>query len=118
MKILLSLFFSLSLVVVGCGDKSSTPAQTTNAPAASGGVITAPVDYLGALGKAKQTAEKTVDTAAINQAIQLFQVDKGRNPKDLDELVSEGFLPMIPAPPFGSKIVYDANAGVVKVVKQ
>src|SRR5882672_8502535 len=117
----ISLLFSggLALLLVGCGDKSSKPAQTTNAPAASGGsVLTAPVDYLGALDRAQKTATKTVDTAAINQAIQLFQVDKGRNPKDLKELVDEKFLPRIPDAPYGYKIIYDANAGVVKVVKQ
>jgi hypothetical protein len=45
-------------------------------------------------------------------------VDQGRYPKDLNELVSEKFIPRIPDAPAGMKIVYDANAGTVKVVKQ
>ena len=59
-----------------------------------------------------------MDTTSVNQAIQLFNVDQGRNPKDLNELVEKRYLPMVPAAPAGSKLVYDATAGTVKVVKQ
>ena len=48
----------------------------------------------------------------------MFNVEKGRNPKDLDELVTEKYLPKLPAAPYGMKLVYDAAAGKVKVVKQ
>lgn len=118
MKTSLCLGLLTALTLTGCGDKSTKPAQTTNAAAASSSPLTAPVDYLGALDKAQKTAGKVVDTASINQAIQMFQVDKGRNPKNLQELVDEKILPRIPEPPYGYKIVYDANAGTVQVVKQ
>ena len=106
-----------SLVFVGCSDKSSEPATTTNA-ASSGNPITAPVDYLGAVAKGQQSAVKTIDTTSINKAIQLFQVDKGRLPNDLNELVQEKYLPHIPGTPYGTKLDYDPASGVVKVVKQ
>src|SRR5436190_16409148 len=80
MKTSLVVSIIVALVLVGCGDNSSKPSQSgTNAPvtnasaASSGSVITAPVDYLGALAKAKQTAEKTVDTVSVDKAIQMFQ---------------------------------------------
>jgi len=73
---------------------------------------------VGALGKAQQTAVKTVDTASLNQAIQMFNVENGRNPKDLNELVEKKFIPKIPAAPYGMKLEYDAATGKVKVVKQ
>ncbi len=76
------------------------------------------MDYLGALGKGQQQAVKTIDTASVDRAIQMFAVEKGRNPKDLNELVQEKFIPKIPDPPYGMKLVYDANAGTVKVEKQ
>ena len=106
-----------SLFLAGCGEKSNPPTQTTNA-ASSGSVLTAPVDYLAAAAKAQQSAVKTVDTTSLNKAIEMFNVDKGRFPKDLNELVAEKYIPILPTPPFGTKLDYDATAGKVKVVKQ
>ena len=104
------------LFLVGCGDKnSSAPAPATNAT--SGNPLTAPVDYLGALDKGRRNAIKTVDVVQITQAIQLFNADQGRFPKDLNELVATKFLVKIPDAPYGMKIDYDAATGTVKVVK-
>jgi len=122
-----SLFLSIiaGLLVAGCGENSSTTGQTTNAAAGENSLsapgenpLTAPVDYLDAVGKAKQSAVKTVDVASINQAIQMFNVENGRFPKDLNELVAEKFIPQIPKAPYGMKIVYNAATGKVTVVKQ
>src|SRR6266850_3576363 len=117
MKIFGCLTLTAALLLIGCGEKSDKPAASTNAPS-GGGVLTAPVDYLGAITKGQQNAVKTVDTTSLNQAIQLFNVDKGRNPKDLNELVKEKFIPQIPPTPYGTRLDYDANSGTVKVVKQ
>jgi len=104
---------------LGCGQKTDqSSAGTTNATGGGSSPLTAPVDYLRAAGKAQQSAVKTVYTASLNQAIQLFNVEKGRNPKDLNELVEQKFIPQIPAAPYGTKIVYDAQSGKVSVVKQ
>jgi hypothetical protein len=100
------------LLLVGCGEKNSSPSNSGGNP------LNAPGDYLNAAGQGQQHAVKTVDTAALNQAIQLFQVDKGRFPKDLNELVTEKFIPKIPEAPAGMKITYDAATGTVKVVKE
>jgi hypothetical protein len=103
-------------LMTGCGDKSSPPTQTTNA--ASGGTLTAPVEYLGAMARAEQSAVKTIDTASMKSAIQMFQADQGRLPKDLNELVEKKFIPKIPATPFGTKLEYDASTGDIKIVKE
>lgn len=116
MKRQLFLAVAAAGLVAGCGEQNSS-APGTNAPSGST-PLTAPVDYLSAAGKAKQSAARTVDTAALNQAIQMFNVEHGRYPKDLDELVQKQFIPKIPDPPYGSKIVYDASKGEAKVVKQ
>src|SRR5207253_1762327 len=80
------LFLAASgFLVSGCGDKSGASASGTNASSGSSTPATAPADYVGALGKGQRNAIKTVDTASLNQAIQMFNVDKGRNPKDLNE---------------------------------
>lgn len=106
----------LTLFLVGCGDNPGAASPATNS--AGGNPLNAPGDYLNAITKGQQRAVKTVDTAALNQAVQMFQVDKGRFPKDLNELVAEKFIPKIPEAPAGMKIVYDAAAGTVKVLKE
>jgi hypothetical protein len=83
MKTPLCLSFVLALAVVGCDKQSgnTTSSTNTNSSASSttvSSVVSAPVDYLGALAKGKQTATKTVDVAALNSAISLFQAEKGR----------------------------------------
>jgi len=108
------------LLLTGCGDNSSKPAAPagTNAAAAGSSPMNAPADYLRGLASGKQSAVKTVDTTSVDKAIQLFAVDHGRNPKDLDELVQQKYLPKIPDAPYGMKLVYDADAGSVRVVPQ
>ena len=118
MKQLFCLPLAASLLLIGCGESPNQPAQPTNAAASGSSPLSAPADYLGALGKAQQAAVKTVDTTSLNQAIQLFNVEHGRNPKDLNELVEKKFIPKIPDAPHGTKLDYDATAGKVKVVKQ
>src|SRR6187549_2940709 len=103
--LLVSAFF-----LAGCSDKQNSPSATTNAASSGGSVLTAPVDYLDAVARAKTTAEKTVDTVSLNNAIQMFRVEQGRNPTSLDELVKEKVIPRLPTAPYGMKIVYDTNS--------
>lgn len=105
----------VSIFVSGCGKKpEQTKGDQTNY--SSGNPITAPVDYLGAVGKAKQSADKTLDIVQIQRAIQQFEAAEGRFPKDLEELVAQQYLAKIPKAPPGMRIVYDPQKGTVKVV--
>ncbi len=122
MKNHLFLILFTSALAGGCS-KEAPPAQApekpaTNKPAASGNPITAPVDYLGAVAKAKQVAEKTIDSAGMNQHIQFFFAQEGRYPKDLNELVTMKYIPALPPPPYGMKFQYDATQGTLKIVPQ
>lgn len=104
---------------LGCDQKGSTPPPpAANAASKPTSAADAPAGYLGAVMKGQQTAVKTIDTTSIDKAIQLFSVENGRNPKDLNELVDQKFLPKIPETPYGTKLVYDAASGTVKVVPQ
>jgi len=114
MKAILAFCVASSLFLAGCGDGGSSGQATED----NSSVVTAPVDYLGAVGQAKQSSVKKIDLAALTKAIQSFEVSEGRLPKDLDELVSMNYLREIPKPPHGQKIVYDANAGTVKIVTE
>jgi hypothetical protein len=110
--------FAIGLLLAGCGEKSSQSSSTTNGASSSAGVATAPADYLRTITRGEQSAVKTVDTASLDQAIQLFNVDHGRFPKDLNELVEGKYISTVPTPPYGTKLDYDATAGRVAVVRQ
>ena len=114
MKFSISILAAAAMLATGCGEKSKT-SQAVNEVS---NVVTAPVNYLGAVVQAQKYSEKQIDLAYVNQAIQQFQAGEGRLPKDLNELVEMHYLGKVPAAPFGYKIVYDATAGSIKVVKQ
>ena len=100
-------------LLAGCGKKQAAKPE---APTSGGNPINAPLDYLGAAAKAKQTAQKTVGVAGLQQTINLFQAQEGRLPKNLNELVGPNYLSSLPAPPVGMKFDYNPATGEVKVV--
>ena len=106
------------LLFGACSQKSDTPAASTNTASSGTSPSDAAAGYLGALARGQQKAVATVDTTSVDKAIQMFAVENGRNPKDLDELVQQKYLPKIPDAPYGYKLVYDAGSGTVKLVKQ
>ena len=116
MKAMVLPLLAAGLFFTGCGKDESGSSGKTNA-SSSGNPLTAPVDYLGAAGKAKQSASKTLLGAGLDQAIKLFYAETGRFPNDLKELTPQ-YLPNIPTPPIGMKYDYDPKTGVVKVVPQ
>ena len=97
----------------GCkeGEKSSQGGS-------SGNPLTAPADYVGELGKAQKSAQATLTTAGIEQAIKRFHAEQGRLPQDLDELVAKGAMTQVPPAPRGMKYDYDSKTGVIKVVPE
>jgi hypothetical protein len=102
-----------ALVLGGCGkEQNSPPPAPAPAPAGSTG------GYLGTLAKGQQTAVKTIDVTALNEEIRLFNVQEGRNPKDLNELVTMKYLGALPNPPAGFKLVYDPGEGKVTVAHE
>ena len=117
MKFFLSIFvlIAVAALLAGCGQSSSSQTQGGNATANS--ASNNPADYLGTLVQAKKTADKTIDVSYLNQALQLFNAQEGRYPKDLQELTPK-YVAKIPDALIGYKISYDAVKGEVKVVKQ
>jgi hypothetical protein len=104
-------------LAAGCGQKTEQPGTaSTNAASSGGNPITAPVDYIGAVGKAQKHSVKVVDTVQVQQAIQQFHAGEDRYPKDLEELVKEGYLVAVPKLPTGMKYQYNATNGQVKAV--
>jgi len=106
------LFAVACLCFVGCKEEKKSP------PSSSGNPLTAPVDYIGAVGKAQQSAKKSLATLGLDQAIQAFSAEQGRFPTNLNELVAKGSIGQVPAAPHGMKFDYDPKSGALKVVPE
>ena len=105
-----------ALALCGCGkQQNASPPAAAPAPSSSSGTSG---NYLGALARGEQKAVKTIDVTSLNENVRLFNVQEGRYPKDLDELVTQHCLGKLPAPPVGMKFVYDADQGKVSVAPQ
>jgi hypothetical protein len=74
------------------------------------------VDYLGAVSKAQQSAQKVASTVGITQAIQQYYTVEGRYPKTLNDLVSPDYLSRLPDPPPGMRFDYNPATGEVRAV--
>jgi hypothetical protein len=117
MKITLMLLLPVAILLgAGCGssDDSKSPSETSTS---SGNPVTAPVDYLGVVAKGQQSANKLASTVGLRQAIQLFQVQEGRLPKNLQELVPN-YIPRLPAAPANMKFDFDSSTGELKLAPQ
>jgi hypothetical protein len=116
MKLVLFAALVLALGLTSCRKAEDEPrAPNPDPSASSGNPLTAPVDYLGAVGRAKKTAAKNTGLISIQQAIQLFQAEENRFPTNLKEVVDSGYLPRLPAPPAGSRYSYDPRTGHVSL---
>jgi hypothetical protein len=116
MKLNVCIGIVLAAGLAACGQKETAPSNS--AAESSGNPLTAPVDYLGSISKAKQSMEARLDTVALRQAIQMFQAQEGRFPRDLNELVAKQYLRSVPPAPAGSRLSYNAANGEVRVVKE
>ncbi len=110
--------FVLCLGLAGCAKKETAAKKPDIDNNSSGNPITAPVDYLGAVNKARKTAIKQIDLAAVQNAINLFNAQEERYPKDLNEMVQKHYLGQVPEVPAGQQLTYNPKTGEIKIVRQ
>lgn len=115
-RLLALLAATAALLSPGCKEKK--PAEPPVSSTSGGNPLTAPTDYLGAVAKAQKTAGNKLSATSIQQAIQAYQAQEGKLPKELQDLVTAGVLPSLPTPPRGMKFSYDPKSGDVKVVAE
>ncbi len=118
MKLVIAVL-GLGLVLggTGCSKKTaSKPVDIDNN--SSGNPVTAPVDYLGAVNKARKSAMKDIDLAYMKNAIQQFNGMEDRYPKDLNELVQKHYIQEVPTLPSGQRLIYNPANGDLRVVRQ
>lgn len=97
---------ALLLVLAAC-----SPAPE---PDAAGG---SQQDYRQMLDHARQRRASEEGLQVMRDAIRKFQVDLGRFPTNLPELVTLGYLDVLPEPPKGATCVYNAEFGNIAFVK-
>lgn len=106
----------------GCGKGKSTSAKATNATPASGhstssgNPLTAPVDYLGAVGAAQRQSVKTLDAIQVQQAVRAYAAGEEHLPASLQDLIKDGYLPRLPDLPRGMRYDYNPANGRVQIV--
>jgi hypothetical protein len=103
MKNFLFILFIL-LIFVSCSKKKEelTP-------------LNAPKKYGETMGRAMKKAKAMDDILYLKNKINTFQIQEGRYPNSLDELVEKGYIEKLPQPPEGMKFVYDPKTGSVEV---
>ena len=71
--------------------------------------------YLDAMSDAMDQAKNVSGLRSLKQAIQMFKATEGRLPKNLQEVVSEGYIRSLPDLPKGKRLSYDPASGQVSV---
>ncbi len=77
--------------------------------------LNAPLKYGETMGKTMKKAKAMDEILYLKNKINTFQIQEGRNPKNLEELVEKGYIEKLPQPPEGMQFVYDAKTGNVSV---
>lgn len=100
----------LLVALSGCND-SPPPPRPAQSSGDSG-------SYLGQTASASRRAQKTVDAAAVNKAIEQFYLQEGRFPTNLLELARGDYISMIPRLPEGLAWDYDTHTGTASIIKE
>ncbi len=108
----------IALVPFGCTEKSVEKSSEKPEPKLGENPLNAPTDYLGALNQGKKAAVGKLNLAQVAQAIQQFAAAEGRNPKDLQEVITKGYLAALPPLPLNQKLVYNPDTGTVQIAGQ
>lgn len=126
----------LSFSLVGCkkgdtspaaGSSSSKPAAMPKVPAVASsepappppgepGTSSAPAPVAPAAAPQPEGSKDPV--VLITEGLMNFMLAKERAPKDLNELVSTGYLKALPTPPPGKKFAYEPTKLAVTLVNQ
>jgi hypothetical protein len=77
--------------------------------------LNAPAKYGETMGRAMKKAKGMNEVLYLKDKINMFQVQEGRYPNSLNELVEKGYIDKLPEPPEGMKFVYDPKTGNIDV---
>jgi competence protein ComGC len=110
------------LLLGGCSPKPEPPKPPpppkATAAVSNQSIAAAPSGYIAKAVKVKEEARATVGIENLQKAVESFQLEEGRNPASLEEVIQKGFLKTMPNAGNGQKFEYDAKTGNVKIVSQ
>ncbi|MCM8760332.1 MAG: hypothetical protein NC832_01250 [Candidatus Omnitrophica bacterium] len=107
-KIIIGLWIScLILSSVSCNRKKKTEEELTP--------FNAIEKYGGVMGSAMKKSKAMDDVLYLKNKINTFQVQEGRYPYSLNELVEKKYIDRLPEPPKGMSFRYDHSTGNVSV---
>ncbi|HOK56060.1 MAG TPA: hypothetical protein PKV21_03035 [bacterium] len=106
------LISAISVIIVlvfisGCGKKKEEELTPLNAP----------LKYGEVMSKTMKKAKAMDGVIYLKNKINTFQIQEGRYPYSLDELVEKGYIKKeeMPKPPEGMKFVYNPKTGEITV---
>lgn len=101
-EVILFLFF-----IIGCSKKKEQELTPLNAPR----------EYGKIMERAMKKAKSMDSIIYLRNKIHTFQLQEGRYPYSLDELIEKGYINKeeMPKPPEGMQFVYDPKTGKVEV---
>ncbi len=108
----------VALPLFGCTEKPVRKPSATPEPKPGENPLNAPTDYLGALNQGKKAAVGKLNLAQVTQAIEQFTAAEGRNPRDLQEVITKGYLTSLPPLPLNQKLVYHPDTRAVQIADQ
>jgi hypothetical protein len=107
-RLLVTIAGAMVLTLAGCtGGSSNSNPPATNTSASSSSPVIQPEIY----------AQKKMDLASLNQAVQQYHATEGHYPDNLQEL-APNYIEKVPEAPAGYTFSYDANSGAVNLDKQ
>lgn len=71
--------------------------------------------YGGVMGTAMKKSKAMDDVLYLKNKINTFQIQEGRYPYSLDELVEKKYIEKLPEPPKGMSFRYDPSTGSINV---
>ncbi|MCM8809830.1 MAG: hypothetical protein NC917_00925 [Candidatus Omnitrophica bacterium] len=93
--------------IIGCGKKKEQELTPLNAP----------MEYGKIIERTMKKAKAMDSIIYLRNKINTFQLQEGRYPKSLDELIEKGYINKeeMPKPPEGMQFVYDPKTGKLEV---
>jgi hypothetical protein len=93
---------AVALLLSACGREETKPVRQPN-------------DYRTMIEHARKRQASSAGLKTVTDAMRKFEVDLGRAPKDLTELVRLGYIEEVPPPPDGQTYVYDPELANVQL---
>ena len=99
-----------------CKEEAAPPPPVPAEPGATG-EVESKIDAKPAadLPPPKLDGRGLPDRDSLYSAISRFTATKNRRPKNLEELIANGYLPPLPAPPAGKKYVLDVFSAAIEL---